>query len=102
MADFSRRNFFNDFFLKKTKNLISELMEAYTEVKSEIEEVSAEAKNKQDYFDSYESAYPLISETSYFLEDEVARIGVDTKGMTQLEIVKEIYHRNKQQVRHQR
>jgi predicted nuclease with TOPRIM domain len=101
MTDLSRRSFFNDFFLKSTINLIAELQEAYTEVKTEFEEFSAEAKNKQDYFDSFESAYPLISESSYFLEDEVARLGVDTKGMTQLEIVKEIYNRNKQQVEHQ-
>lgn len=102
MTDFSRRSFFNDFFLKNTINLIAELRGAYTEVKTELEKVSGETKNKQDYFDSFESAYPLISESSYFLEDEVARLGVDTKDMTQLEIVKEIYHRNKQQLRHQR
>jgi len=95
MTDLSRRRFFNDYF-KNTIRLVGELREAYAEVKTEIADASAETKNDLDYFDSFESAYPLISESSYFLEDEVARLHIDTQGMTQLDIVKEIYQRNKQ------
>ncbi len=96
MTDLSRRNLFNDYFFKNTIRLIAEIQKVYTDVKTEVADACAETKNDLDYFDSFESAYPLISESSYFLDDEVARLKIDTKDMTQLEIVKEIYKRNKQ------
>jgi len=51
----------------------------------------AEPKEKEDYFDSYESAYTLISESLPFLEDEIERLNIDATGKTNLEVVKEIY-----------
>jgi hypothetical protein len=84
MVEKSRRSFFNDFFVKNTIKCVSESLKAYED-----------AKNDLAYFDSFESAYPLISESYSFLEDEAERLGIDIKGMTKLEIVKEIYQRDK-------
>ncbi len=89
--DTSRRRFFNDYFLKNTIHLIAEIHGAYEEGKKAYEET----KSDLNYFDSFESAYPLISESSYFLEDEAARLGIDPKDMTELEIVKKIYFTDK-------
>ncbi|OPY83888.1 MAG: hypothetical protein A4E71_02865 [Smithella sp. PtaU1.Bin162] len=96
MADMSRRSFFHDYFFKNAMSVLTEAQKGYSAVKSELQEACAETKNDLNYFDSFESAYPLISESAYFLDDEVARLKIDTTGMTQLEIVKEIYRRNKQ------
>ena len=84
MVDKSRRNFINDFFVKSAIKCVYEYRKAHDD-----------AKNDLDYFDSFESAYPLISESYSFLEDEAERLGIDIKGMTKLEIVKEIYQRDK-------
>ncbi len=83
MVDKSRRSFFNDYFLKTAVKCISEGREAYEKTKNDL-----------DYFDSFESAYPLISESYSFLEDEAQRLGIDVTGMTKLEIVKEIYRKD--------
>jgi hypothetical protein len=95
MPDMSRRRLFGNYFLKNAVRLIDEIQKSCTEVKTEIGVACAEVKSDLDYFDSFESAYPLISESAYFMEDEVARLKIDTKDMTQLEIVKEMYIRNK-------
>ncbi|HQF83360.1 MAG TPA: hypothetical protein PLX58_00165 [Smithellaceae bacterium] len=84
MIDKTRRNFFYDFFVKNSIKCVSEALKAYKGTQNEL-----------DYFNSFESAYPLISESYSFLDDEVERLGIDTEGMTKLEIVREIYQRDK-------
>jgi hypothetical protein len=96
MADLSRRHLFGNYFFKNTVRFIDEIQKSRVEVKTEIAAACADVKSDLDYFDSFESAYPLISESAYFMEDEVARLKIDTADKTQLEIVKEIYIRNKQ------
>ncbi|MCK9230175.1 MAG: hypothetical protein M0Q23_03130 [Syntrophales bacterium] len=83
-VDQSRRRFFNDYFIKNTIRAIVEFHETYKETRNDLA-----------YFESFESAYPLISESYSFLEDEAKRLDIDTTGMSKLEIVKEIYDRNK-------
>ena len=59
-----------------------------------IKEVTTSAKEGASdaaYFDSYENCYPLISEYSYFLEDEVKELGIETEGKSQKELVEEVY-----------
>jgi len=46
-----------------------------------------------EYFDSYENCYPLISEYSYFLEDEVNELGIETEGKSKRELVEEVYEK---------
>ena len=84
MVDRSRRSFFKDFFLKKPVRLAAETYESYQE-----------ATVDSDYFESFESAYTLISENLPFIEEEAHRLAIDTAGKSKLEIVKEIYERNK-------
>lgn len=62
------------------KRLISDVIQSVKEESSDAE-----------YFDSYEKCYPLISEYSYFLDDEVKELGIETKGKSKLELVEEVY-----------
>ena len=83
--DESKRKFLKDYFIRDTLNLARKTLDAFKE-----------GEEKEKYFDSFESAYPLISETMLFMDDEVKELGIDTTGKDKLEIVKEIYSkRNK-------
>jgi len=83
--DESKRKFLKDYFIRDTLNLARKTLDAFKE-----------GEEKEGYFDSFESAYPLISETTLFMDDEVKELGIDTTGKDKLEIVKEIYSkRNK-------
>lgn len=102
MTDMGRRHLFGEYFVKNTIRFIDEVKKTCTDVKTEIEGACSETKNELDYFNSFESAYPLISESVYFMDDEIARLKIDTKDMTQLEIVKEIYIRDKKNTHEER
>ncbi len=82
--DKERRKFFTDYFIRDTVKLIQEVQEAFQEEKA-----------RADYFQSFESAYPLISEYMLFADDEVKELGIDATGKTKLEIAKEIYEKTK-------
>ena len=85
-VDESRRRFFNDYFVKNTIHFVADVRDAYKETQNDLA-----------YFNSFESAYPLISESYSFMEDEAERLGINISGLSKLEIVKEIYERNKKQ-----
>jgi len=78
--DESKRKFFKDYFIRDTLKLVRKTREAFKE-----------GEEREGYFDSFETAYPLISETMLFMDDEVKELGIDTTGKDKLEIVKEIY-----------
>ena len=80
--DPSRRNFFKKHCLGSAVKLISDVQKSFKEAASDT-----------DYFDSYETCYPLISEYSYFLEDEVKDLGIKTDGKSTLEIVEAVYEK---------
>ena len=82
--DKSRRKFFKDYFIRDTVKLIGKAQEAFKEEKARAE-----------YFHSFETAYPLISETMLFMDDEIKALGIDTTGKTKLKIVEEIYLKRK-------
>ena len=84
MINKSRRNLLNDL----VENSVQLLAETYDSFSDEYDE------SDPDYFQSYESAYTLISETLPFLDDEVERLKIDVTGKSQLEIVKEIYEKS--------
>ena len=84
--DEARRKFFKDYFIRDTVKLIHE-----------VREVFQEEKAKEDYFQSFETAYPLISEYMLFADNEVKELGIDTTGKTKLEIAKEIYEKTKKE-----
>jgi len=78
----SRRTFFKQYCLGNAVKLISDVQKSFKEAESDA-----------DYFDSYETCYPLISEYSYFLDDEVKDLGIKTKGKSKLEIVETVYEK---------
>ena len=78
--DIRRRNFFTKTLLHKALSCVSETVQAYEQGQSEA-----------DYFDSFESAYPLISECYDFLEDEAKKLGIETKNKSKLQLAKEIH-----------
>lgn len=78
--DKTRRKFFKEYFIRDTVKLITKARKAF-----EKGEATAE------YFESFETAYPLISETMLFMDDEVEELGIDITGKSKLEIVEEIY-----------
>lgn len=80
--DHSRRNFFKKYCLGKAAKLVDEVTTSFKEGASD-----------SNYFDSYETCYPLISEYSYFLEDEVKDLGIKTEGKSKLELVETVYEK---------
>jgi hypothetical protein len=82
MIDQSRRGFFSS-FLENSVQMLAKTCAAVKQIEHDT-----------NYFDSYESAYTLISENLPFIDDEVERLHIDKEGKTQLEIVKEIYEKS--------
>jgi len=46
-----------------------------------------------DYFQSFETCYPLLSEAGELLTEEAARMGIDTREKSRLEIAREVFSR---------
>lgn len=79
----TRRRFFSQFSLKNAKDKLQDAHESFEE--------DRKARSETSYFDSYENCYPLISEYSYFIDDEVKELGIDTEGKSNLEITQAVY-----------
>jgi hypothetical protein len=48
-------------------------------------------EKEEDYFESFEKCYPLISEAGEMLIDEAIKHGIKTEGKSKLEIAREIF-----------
>jgi hypothetical protein len=48
-------------------------------------------EKQEDYFDSFEKCYPLISEAGEMLMEEAVKHGIQTQGKSKLEIAREIF-----------
>jgi len=79
--DKSRRNFL-------TGDLVSAVRGLLGEVRKPSTESTAVAP---DYFESFETCYPLLSEAGELLMDEAVRMGIDAQGKSRLEIAKEVF-----------
>jgi hypothetical protein len=79
----TNRRFFTSEVLRKAFSLASEIKGAYKE-----------GQHSSDYFESFESCYPLISEYAYFIDDEVKTLELDTHGMNSKEITQQVYELN--------
>ena len=78
--DRTRRSFLKKQFLGRAVKLIEDVTTSFKEAASDT-----------DYFESYETCYPLVSEYSYFLEDEVKELGIETSGKSKKELVEAVY-----------
>jgi hypothetical protein len=81
--DKSRRDFL-------TKDLLAQAIRLFNEVADSCESRES-VEEKEDYFESFEKCYPLLSEAGGLLMDEAIKQGIETKGKSKLEIAKEIF-----------
>jgi hypothetical protein len=81
--DKSRRDFL-------TKDFFTEAIRFFNEMADSCESRES-VEEKEDYFESFEKCYPLLSEAGGLLMDEAIKQGIETKGKSKLGIAKEIF-----------
>ncbi|HOD34919.1 MAG TPA: hypothetical protein PLR20_02675 [Syntrophales bacterium] len=79
-VDKSRRSFF-------TRDLLGAGVKLFEELTGSNE---TEAP-KRDYFESFESCYPLLSEAGEMLIEEAVRRGIRVEGRSREEIARDIF-----------
>ncbi len=79
----SRRSFLNRDLFRGLANILNG---SWTHVEEESE-------RPRDYFSSFESCQPLLSEAGELLYEEAARLGIETEGRTREDIAREIFSR---------
>jgi hypothetical protein len=47
--------------------------------------------NQCDYFSSFETCYPLLSESGELLMEEALKKGIDVRGKSKMEIAREVF-----------
>ncbi|OGP52527.1 MAG: hypothetical protein A3K30_00755 [Deltaproteobacteria bacterium RBG_13_51_10] len=83
LMDESRRNFLIRDLWRETFRLVGQEFSA-TPGKGDLTET-------EDYFESFETCYPLLSEAGPLLMEEARKLGLQTEGKSKLEIAKEIF-----------
>lgn len=81
-----RRNFLARDFFKIVRNFLEEIPGTGFNTSS----------SKNDYFDSFENCYPLLSEAGEMLMEEAAKRGLEIEGKSELEIARELFRSAKQ------
>ena len=89
--DTGRRKFLTRDIWGKAAKLLHELAGPY---KNEIS-----LKKEDDYFTSFDSCYPLISESGELLMEEAIRQGIKTDGKDKVEIAREMFSRQKRSLK---
>jgi hypothetical protein len=79
----SRRDFLTRGIFTQTMRFLNEMMLSYKR--------EEELGEKEDYFDSFEKCYPLLSEAGEMLMEEALRQGIEVEGKSRLEIAREIF-----------
>jgi len=49
--------------------------------------------NECDYFSSFETCYPLLSESGELLMEEALKKGIDVRGKSKMDIAREVFSR---------
>lgn len=50
-------------------------------------------ESEYDYFNSFETCYPLLSESGELLMEEALKKGIDVRGKSKVDIAREIFSR---------
>jgi hypothetical protein len=82
----SRRDFLTRDIFAETMRYLNELLGPYKK---------EDHSKEEDYFESFEKCYPLLSEAGELLMEEAIKQGIPTEGKTKLEIAKEIFSTQK-------
>lgn len=78
-----------DFFRQGLPSYIYKLGSGFME-----EAGIGQEEEHKEYFDSFESAYPFLSEVSMeMLYQAAAQVGIDPSGKSKLELAREVYER---------
>jgi len=79
----NRRSFLKEDIFLKLISFFEDVATSYRE---------GNKQKKEDYFESFESCYPLLSEAPMeFLLDAAEKKGIETKGKSKLEIARELF-----------
>ncbi|HRT62435.1 MAG TPA: hypothetical protein P5551_08770 [Syntrophales bacterium] len=79
-VDKSRRSF-----------LTRDLLRAGVRLLEEVTGTNRAETPKRDYFESFESCYPLLSEAGEMLIEEAVRRGIRVEGRSREEIARELF-----------
>ena len=75
-----------DFFIRGFPASVFKMSEMFVETAGLAEE------EKKEYFDSFESCYPLLNEAPYdMLVDSANKLGISIEGKDKLTLAKEIF-----------
>ncbi|HVO65123.1 MAG TPA: hypothetical protein VMT12_01465 [Syntrophales bacterium] len=80
-CDKSRRTFLTKDLFRAVTGLIADGLR-----NNNVREIS-----KYDYFSSYETCYPLLSESGELLMDEARKKGIDIRGKNKMDIAREVF-----------
>jgi hypothetical protein len=50
-------------------------------------------ESEYDYFNSFETCYPLLSESGELLMEEALKKGIDVRGKSKMDIAREVFSR---------
>ena len=83
----SRRDFLSREIFTQVVRFLNEMVLSYKR--------GDEHGGEEDYFDSFEKCYPLLSEAGEMLMEEAQRQGIEVEGKSRLEIAREIFSARK-------
>jgi len=73
-----------------TRQILANTFQFINKMADQSAEVGPVVKDK-DYFESFETCYPLLSEAGEMLIEEAIRMGIPIEGKSRQEIAKEIF-----------
>jgi len=79
----SRRDFITRDIFSRTARFFNEMVNSYTK--------DGSLEKESDYFESFETCYPLLSEAGEMLVEEAIKLGIRIEGKSKPEIAKEIF-----------
>jgi hypothetical protein len=79
-------------FDKSSRNfLMEDLILIVRGLLGEVRNPEPEAAMEPDYFESFETCYPLLNEAGEMLTEEARKMGINVEGKSRLEIAREVF-----------